>query len=181
VGWVQPETSSDLYFAIWGKEQTTGQIQRMVTEAGQFIQSCQILDASGLYTYQYRDGDLKAIDEIEGLLAAGTSDSKRLIAEVTEQRHLMISKRPDVSSQQDTVMVTLDNRWLDVAGSKLDEGYLPTGKWVQIRGLPPDLNASTRISPFYVGFAEYDAESGELRCERNSDRAIGDLSKIDNG
>lgn len=180
-GWVAPETGSDLYFALWGKEQTTTQIQRMVTSGGQFIQSCQILDASGLPTYQYREGDLRTIDEIEGLLRAGSSDSKRLVAEVTEQRHLMISKRPDVSSQSDTVMVTLDNRWMDVAGSKLDEGYLPYGKWVQIRGLPPDVNAATRISPFYVGFAEYDATSGELHCERNSDRAIGDISKVDNG
>lgn len=179
--WVAPETGSDLYFAIWGKEQTTAQIQRMVTEGGQFIQSCQILDASGLYTYQYRDGDLKAIDEIEGLLQAGSSDGKRLIAEVTEQRHLMISKRPDATSQQDTVMVTMRGEWQDIAGSKLDEGYLPAGKWVQIQGVPPDLNAAARISPFYVGFAEYDGESGKLRCDRNFDRAIGDLSKIDNG
>ena len=181
VGGVAPEVASDLYFAIWGKEQTTAQIQRMVTEGGQFIQSCQVLDASGLYTYQYRDGDLRAIHEIEGLLQAGSSDGKRLIAQVNEQRHLVISKRPDASNQEQTVMVTLDNKWTDIAGSKLDDGYLPAGQWVQIRGVPPDLNAATRISPFYVGFAEYDAESGELRCDRNSDRAIGDISKVDNG
>jgi len=179
--WVNGETDSDMYFAVWGREQTTTQISRMVSSAGQFIQSCQILDASALYTYQYRDGSLKAKDEIEALLDSGSGDGRRMIAEVTEQRIMMIKKRPDPTSAIDNVQVTLDNRWLDIAGSKLDEGYLPVGKWVEVRNLPADIAAAARVNPFYVGFAEFTADTGELRCERNSNRALGDLGKVVQG
>ena len=179
--WVSAETDSDMYFALWGKETVTDQIKKIVSSSGQFIQSCQIIDASSLYTYQYRDGSLKAKDEVESLLDSGDGTGRRMTAEVTDQRIMLVRKRPDATSQIDSVMVTMDNRWTDIAGSRLEEGFLPVGKWAEVRGLPADIAAVARVNPFYVGFAEYNADTGELHCDRNSNRALGDLGKVQLG
>jgi hypothetical protein len=52
---------------------------------------------------------------------------------------------------------------------------------VEVRNLPADIAAAARVNPFYVGFAEFTADTGELRCERNSNRALGDLGKVVQG
>jgi len=40
---------------------------------------------------------------------------------------------------------------------------LPVGKWVEIRALPAEVLATTKVTPFVIDAAEYDAASGELR------------------
>lgn len=158
-------SASDLPFAVWGMEETTVQAATLIGNAGQFLRGGQILDASGLLTYQYRDGSLSALSELEALLAAGATDGRRLLATVTEQRYLQISKEPAAGDIIHTCQLSLDGKWLDSLGSPWEEGVLPVGKWVEIRDLPPEVANSTRITPFFVESAEFDADAGELRIE----------------
>ena len=96
------------------------------------------------------------------LLAAGTSDGRRLLAEVTPQRYLSIYKEP-LPGSADTYVLDLEGTWADNLGSPQEEGVLPVGKWVEIRALPAEVLATTKVTPFVVDEAEYDAASGELR------------------
>ena len=160
--WIAPPTPVDIPFAVFGKEETTTQLAYLAANAGQFLAGSQIMDASGLLTYQYREGRLRAYDEAMALLAAGTSDGRRLLAEVTPQRYLSIYKEP-LQGSADTYVLDLEGTWTDNLGSPLEEGVLPVGKWVEIRALPAEVLATTKVTPFVIDEAEYDAESGELR------------------
>jgi len=160
--WITPPTPVDIPFAVFGKEETTTQLAAIASSAGQFMAGSQIMDTSGLLTYQYREGRLRAYDEALALLAAGTSDGRRLLAEVTPQRYLSIYKEP-LQGSVDTYVLGMDGTWTDNLGSPLEEGVLPVGKWVEIRALPAEVLATTKVTPFVVDEAEYDADSGELR------------------
>ena len=81
---------------------------------------------------------------------------------MTPQRYLSIYKEP-LQGSADTYVLDLEGAWTDNLGSPLEEGVLPVGKWVEIRALPAEVLATTKVTPFVVDEAEYDADSGELR------------------
>lgn len=165
--WVNPVTAAgtataSMPFSVYGKEETTTQMQRLEADAGQFLIGTQLLDFSSLTTYQFRDGKLRASAELENLLDTGASDGRRLLSTVTAQRILQIYKEP-LQGTYDTVQVNLNSEWFDYVGSPLEPGVLPVGKWAEIRDLPPDVAAYTKVTPFFIEEATYDARSNDLQ------------------
>jgi len=172
--WVNSPTPISIPFSIRGMEETTTQIQNAVSLAGQFMAGCQIDSASGRYTYQTRDGNRRVKDEAEDLLDLRASDGTRLLADVTEQRNVVLYKEPTFSAGN-AYAVDLDGQWYDNVGSPLEKGILPVGKWVVFRDLPPEIAAYTRVTPFFVDEAVYDAEADEVRTTPRgawSDRSL---------
>ncbi len=73
---------------------TTTQISAILTNMAPFIVAVDILDASGISTLETRDGKRRGNEEIEELLNAGNSAGTRLLARVTELRHVEVYAEP---------------------------------------------------------------------------------------
>lgn len=89
--------NEDLNFAVLGSEETTLQIQRMVTTGGQFINSVQIRNASGVEYLLWRELKLTCKEEIENILRVGVSDGSKLDAMVDMERNLIVWKRKETA------------------------------------------------------------------------------------
>ena len=73
---------------------TTTQIGAIVTASGQFLSATDVIDASGIVSNEYRDGNKRASDEIASLLKQGVSGGRRLLATVTGDRRLKVYQEP---------------------------------------------------------------------------------------
>lgn len=85
----------DMPFEIWGKRETTLQIQDMLSYV---FPAVSIETASGVYARQWRNGEQTVRAEVEELLAAGTSSERRLLAQMTADKVVRIYAEPDPSS-----------------------------------------------------------------------------------
>ncbi len=65
-----------------------------MASCGEFLQGVIIENASGITTNPYKNGDSTALYELESLLLTGTSNSRRLLCEVTQNRYLRIYEEP---------------------------------------------------------------------------------------
>lgn len=146
--------AADMIFRILGGVDTGTQAQN-VLEAQSW--PAVIAATSGVVSNQYRDGELRAYDELEALLDTGTSAGARLLAQVTKARGVSISSKPDKSTAawawQD------NNRLTDLFGQEAEPGYLPAGEWVKL-GNASNLGPWAALSPVFIERAEYDANSG---------------------
>lgn len=88
--------NEDLNFAVLGSEETTNQIERMVSVGGQFLNGVQIRDASGLEYLLWRELNLTCKEEIENLLRVGAVDGSKLDAMVDAERNVVVWKRKEV-------------------------------------------------------------------------------------
>ena len=84
--------------------------------AGQFLAGVVIEDASGLLSSPFRDGSRSGGQEMRLLLEAGCNDGAQLVAEISQDRILHLSKRPS------EVEV-----WLDEQGRTVDQYRQPVG------------------------------------------------------
>lgn len=159
---VLENNAASMPFTIYGKETTTVQIQKIISGAGQFLTGVQVFDPSHILSYQFREGRLRALDEINTLLDGDADVWGRLFAMVSPQRMLQIFNEPAVNTY-DMVRVDLENNWHDYLNSPLEPGVLPIGKWAEVIDLPPGVTAYTRITPFFVEAAEYFADRNELQ------------------
>ena len=146
--------AADLIFRVLGGVDTGTQAQN-VLEAESW--PAVIAATSGVVSNQYRDGELRAYDELEALLDTGTSAGARLLANVTPSRGVIIASKPDKSTAawawQD------NNRLTDLFGQDAEPGLLPAGEWVKL-GNASNLGPWAALSPVFIERAEYDANSG---------------------
>ena len=158
---------------------TTTQIGAIVTGVGEFL-SADIVDASGVSSSEYRNGDNTALVEIEEMLRTPTSGGARLAATVTVDRRLQVALEGD--SGDDDWLVTpggLRDRWgsLPLAGS----GVLG---WAQLRGIVPasaNLNYMGAPSPLYIEANEFDAGTLAYRWQARGMASPWELSRIAQG
>lgn len=86
---------ADMNFKLIGFTETTQQVASALTGYGEFITGVDIVDASGISTIAYRDGDTRLMKVVEDLLLIGTATSRRLLAEVTRERRVRVFAEPD--------------------------------------------------------------------------------------
>lgn len=154
--WEDRVPNCDMPFEVWGKRETTAQIGDMV---GSVLPTVIIEAPSAIYAHQWRAGDNTVRQEVEELLAAGTSSGRRLLADVSPERVVRIFAEPDPA--QLDAMLTLEGR-LRLPLGALDEGQLPAGQWVQ---LEDDTQA---LGPLFIERAEYTPGTGYSVLEPRS-------------
>ncbi len=147
--WADRATNADLLFRVMGAWETTVQIRQIVADAGPFLTGVDIVNASGVYSNQYRNGETLALDELEDLLDSGTSNQRRLLAEVTPERILRIYEQP---AANEDLLITSDGSLLNLVGGDWAPGKLPHGRWI---GLADDDE-----EPFFCERAEVDCATG---------------------
>lgn len=177
--WVARSPDADMPFVAWGSQETTAQLEEMATEAGAFFTAVEVVDASGVYSRQYREGDNYALDEARELLEMGTSDGSRLLATVTRERRLLIFKAPAADVQTDWQLRN-DGAVVSAYGSGIAPGKTPAGKWLHLAEIPGQIDAVAPLSPLFVERAQYFAD-GTLSIEPEGAPSPYDIGKVEQG
>lgn len=156
-GWVDPVEAASLLFRIEGATATTTQMGEIVAAVGQsFVTGVDVVDASGVTTLQYRDGDRTGLEEIERLLEFGMSTGERLLATVTVDGILQIKKAPAATAAADAWLIDERERLRTPQGNLVEEGLLPVGRWVKAAGAPMVESWVAEMAQDYVVRAAYD-------------------------
>lgn len=148
--WADRATNADLIFRVMGAWETTAQIRQIVADVCPFLAGVDIVSPSGVYSNQYRNGETLALDELEALLDSGTSNGRRLLAEVTPERILRIYEQPAAA---ESLLMASDGTLQTLTGGAWGPGKLPHGQWIGL--LDEDDEA-----PFFCERAEVDCQSG---------------------
>ncbi len=156
--------AADLPFQLYSNDlvETTQQIKALVTNFGQFMGQVYIEDASGISTESYRNGDTDAQVEIEDMMDTGTTNKRRLFAEVLENQAVRIFEQP---ASTDYILMDNRGRFQARPGSEMDLSTCPVGLWVMPSGVISsnvDATLLLGMQQFLLEESEFDVESGEL-------------------
>lgn len=159
--WVGHTQLVTMPFRIWADEDTVTQIQRLLTDYGQFFVGADLVTAtSGVRTNQYIDNDQTALEEIEKLLELGTSSGQRLLARVTPERVVRIYAEP--LALEPMARLRSDRQIAHAGGGMRPAGQLPAGEWLTVRSQAAVALATGAI---FVDEAEYNVDDGELSLD----------------
>ncbi|RJX20825.1 MAG: hypothetical protein C4570_03450 [Ammonifex sp.] len=155
--------SADLNFEVGGVEETSAQIERVLTDAAQFLDDIHVDVSSGIFTNQYRDGLTTALAEVEKHLERGTDNNLRMLMEINARLQVRIFEEPAYVENEHYYLLndgTLNNQ-IDAP----DEAeHCRVGIWAMLKEAPvlenELLSAPTRV---FVEWAEYDGNSGKTR------------------
>ena len=157
---------------------TTTQIGTMITSAGQFLAGSTIVNASGISTNEYRDGDTRGRTEVEQLLEIGTTTPRRLLATVDRFRQVWIYEEPARGSEY---LLDRDISIHDQYGVEIAPQTCPVGKWVKLRNVIPTASAGTRLSQpdvFFIEEAAFSARDNRLYLTPRGNPTPDDLVNL---
>ena len=145
--------------------EATTQIAAIVAASGQFITGTQVDDVSGLTPSERRDGRSSALTEVESLLAGGTINVRRLIAEVLTSRILRVWEEP-LPVDATIHFLHPDGMIYSPWDYPLLKHLSPVGKWVRIKDMfPGSVSLRYLADPTlaFVDEAEYSVGEDSLR------------------
>lgn len=160
---------ANLLFRLYHSElvETTQQVLNLLVQYGQFFRRVVVEESSGIYGQSYRDGDRRALYEVERLLEIGCAAEKpgatrRLLARVGADRTLRVFRQPGPRSPW---RVTAAGELLDAEGRPAEVVRCPVGMWLKpddgAEGIEPSgLLAGPK--PWFVERAEVWVEDGRL-------------------
>lgn len=169
-GWV--DSTKSLHFRVSGAQETTTQIERIVTDSGQFVVGVDIQTTSGISTNQYRDGDRTALEELQDLIAIGISGGQRLLWDVTPQRILRIYAQP--ASQERDWVLDDDGQVRDNLGRVVRGGRQLAGRWIQSDDIPAAVGYLGDLRRMFVESVEVN-EGGLPRLQPQGQGNVWDL------
>lgn len=155
--------------------QTTQQIADIVGSVGQFFTGIDIVNASAVYSSEYRSGDNTAMDVIMQLLRAGTAAGRQLWATVTPERRLRIVAEADAQQAR----LKWEGGFVNHMGNRLSAGILPVGEWVS-QDLPI-ISAVVGMSPLFLAEAEFDVQQNLITPVWRGASSAWDLRQIVEG
>lgn len=154
--------------------ETTQQIADIVSNVGEFFVDTDIVDASGIYASEYRDGDSTARLEVEALLSG-------LQATVTPERIVRVETEP--TSGEDDWLLLPGGRFATRFNASPESGAAVLG-WTRLRGIisaSANLDSMAAPSPFYIEENEYDAERKEYRWRARGQPSAWELTRLQGG
>jgi hypothetical protein len=183
---VEGNDQGDLLFMVVGAQETSDQISTLVTSCGEFLQGTIMEVDSNVDSNPYRDGDSPALYELEKLLLAGTSNSRRLLCEVTENRYLRVYEEPAKPA------VTRNSYALTERGdlmmknlTHLDQERCLIADWCHLQDVIPtsvDLSMVSDPSLFFIEEAEYDVINQRYHILRTREQGnVMDLGGVIQG
>jgi hypothetical protein len=179
--------AADMPFRVTGKVETTTQIEEMIESNAEFGSgSVTVRNASGIDTWQYREGDALALDEIEKLLEQGTSAEERLLAQVFVEangdpdRRVVISKQP--SAGQADLRLNADGSLSQTVGgatAPMEPGVNVAGQWVIVN--VERLRDVLATAALFVERAEYVVSEDLTYIESEVSRRVWNLGRARQG
>lgn len=152
------DKAGTMVYQVWGHKATTDQIASIVA-AGQFVNGYSVRPNSGVPARHYRDGKQTALAELEALLDSGTNTGAALLAAITSDWRVIVDVAPD--STLPPYILRTDGNVMTAHGGQIEEGLLPVGQWCAV-DVPSAAGALAPLSPFLVGYAEYNTRLGRI-------------------
>lgn len=168
--WQIPSPTADLIFRVLGSVDTGTQVQMALAEVGWPQYS---IDSTGVFSNQFREGEVTAFDELEVLLAIGATNSPRLVAQVLRNRAVVVKYKPGVTEAR---WVLKDGKLQDLHGQDAPVGFVPAGEWVHI-GSVDRRGPWTLMSPVFIERAEFRPDSG-ITLEPEGSKSPFDLGVL---
>ncbi len=156
--WVSRALEADLIFQVHGVKSTTDQIATIYGAANQFLSGLDVQCESGVATLPFRRGLQTAAAEICALLQCGSADQRLLLATVTPQRVLTVTKQPQ-PGEADWQM-DAEGRFWDEYGTRQAVYASPVGRWLGIKALRAGIPADAPA--VFVSHAVYDAVQSRM-------------------
>ena len=154
----------DCYFRVLCSKDTGAQLAEVAAAGGQFIERITSL-STGIRTSPYCFEPETCLQRIEGLMMAGTSQQRLVLARVSPQRHLDFYEQP--SNQTPTALMDLQGRFYSLEGKPLAPYQPPVGQYVYLSGtdqltFPWDRH---RFPACFVHKAAYHFHSGAVQIK----------------
>jgi hypothetical protein len=168
--WSTRSPAADMPFRITGKVETTLQIKQMIEAHEEFTAGqVAVLNASGIHTVQFRDGDSLTSDEVQDLMALGRSTGQALQADMLETKHVILRAYP---ATNDVPYIHLRDGTVRLQqGAPMPPGQTIAGVWVYPEFLPP-LDVFEPATALFVASSEYDALTGRLSFETDGSQSV---------
>jgi hypothetical protein len=151
-----------MLFSVNGVLLTNVQLEAMLDADGVFF-SAYTVESSNLYTPQYRSGDAPTRRQVEALMALGTANNLRYLADVDADRVLSVFEQAD-SDTATLYRLRQDGVLYDANNLPLAPVTCPVGVWFEYDALLP-LTANVSALSFstlaFVEEAEFDVETGQ--------------------
>jgi len=176
--WVAATPIVDLLFKINFTQETTAAISESITDVGALFTGTDITNASGIYENPAQDGETTALEVIERQLKAGTSNNRRMLAEVDASRRVRLYEAP-ASSAGATVYVNREGKLVTTTGEVVNDAC-PVGQWVA----PIDLARGGALAPagtvplFYLEGVDYNPVSDSISPRLKGQRDPFDLNGV---
>jgi hypothetical protein len=159
--------------------ETTTQVEEIIDELGEFIEGVLIETASGVQALEYRDGDTNAQAEIEALMGRGTSNDRRVLAEVTRERYVRLYEEP--ASGSGDYLLLADGTLHDAYDNPLPPGACVAGVWARLKDVLPATIDTTRLTDpalVFIEECEWDEENyriGRIEPRGPSVMSMGEI------
>ena len=151
---------------------TAFQVETIVEASGQFFDGADVdvwageggVRGSGIILSDYKDGDATGLYEAMKLLETGTTNSRRMLAAVSELRRVRIYEEPEVVTSRTWHMDSEGNLFYPV-GSRAPKWICPAGIWVRLKDIIPatvDISLISDPSLAFVEVMEYNALEDRL-------------------
>jgi hypothetical protein len=142
---------------------TATQISNITASCGEFIASVSLETASGIDTAETRDGNGNGSYEITELMKMGTSNYRRMLAEVTIGRQMRVYEEPTIPSLVNLILK--DGTLRDPYDTPIRKETCPVGIWTRLKDIvPPSVDTTKLADPtiMFIDEAEYLPDTDRL-------------------
>jgi len=130
--WVKRSPDCDLLFRVTATQDTGVQMETVFTDGNQFIEAIAVED-TGVESVPYLARPMTCYEYLLRLLEMGTVSGRKLIAEVDQERRLVVREQEEMSGND--FYVDEDGVFYDHLNNRMEDGMVPLGRWVRIKGM----------------------------------------------
>lgn len=163
--WAARSPDADMAFILVGDDlmDTTWTIYYLLSHYGQFLTGIDIDAASGLVTNPYQNGDNTTLSVVQDLLDLGTTNYRRLLAAVDNNRRIHIYEQPAVPLTP--YLLRKDGLLSNPLDNLLRKETCPVGIWTKLKDvIPGSVNLDIIADPSlaFIDGAEYELAADKL-------------------
>lgn len=163
--WVARSVPCDGIFKAMGLRNTTDIIQDIYTATNQFLRELQILTPTTIQVIPFYEEMIPGVDLMEELMAVGGNNLRKLTANVTTDKRLIIKEQPEQGSND--YLVDMDGQFYTPSGNPLTPGHYPVGEWMRFKD-PSEIGFTwqdPQITSSYISRVIEDVKADEIRID----------------
>lgn len=160
-------------FQVWGKSDTGNQVRSMAAYALPDFHTM-LRTPSGVLQRFWRDGKSRAGSEAQSLIDIGDTDNRRISAQVTPDRLVIVGVEPTLEASDPALCLHYDaltGELIRADGGPAEAGALPVGQIVYLENVETAGALLSDTRRVFVERASFDAESERLSMEPKGRRA----------
>jgi hypothetical protein len=140
--------------------ETSQQIQNYLIQHGEVFRGVRLDVRSGIFTESFRNGDTIVHAELKAHQESGTSNYRRILSRVNLDRTVDVWEQPAEPSRPD-LEYRMDGKIYYLAGSEIEPGYDPVGKWVSVIPITKSssyFSAINGMNNYFIDACEWDRD-----------------------